>query len=71
MTGDGNDMDLYRATGELAGLTSLVDAFYSNMDIFPEARVIRNMHPRGFNRVAGEKTRIRGQGELALFAWTL
>ena len=45
MNGYGNDMDLYRAAGELAGITSLVDAFYSNMDTFPEARVIRNMHP--------------------------
>jgi hemoglobin len=38
-------MDAYRAAGELAGLTSLVDAFYENMDTFPEARVIRKMHP--------------------------
>ena len=38
-------MDPYRAAGEQAGITSLVDAFYSNMDDFPEARVIRNMHP--------------------------
>ena len=45
MNGYGNDMDPYRAAGELAGLTSLVDAFYANMDTFPEARVIRNMHP--------------------------
>jgi hemoglobin len=40
-----NDMNPYRAAGELAGITSLVDAFYSNMDGFPEASVIRNMHP--------------------------
>ena len=45
MNGDGNGMDAYRAAGELAGLTTLVDAFYANMDTFPEARVIRNMHP--------------------------
>lgn len=45
MNEDGPGMDLYRAAGELAGLTSLVDAFYANMDTFPEARVIRNMHP--------------------------
>ena len=38
-------MNLYRAAGELAGITSLVDTFYSNMDDFPEARVIRKMHP--------------------------
>jgi hemoglobin len=44
MNGYGNDMDLYRAGGELAGITSLVDAFYANMDTFPEARVIRKMH---------------------------
>ena len=45
MNEDGTGMDLYRAAGELAGLTSLVDAFYTNMDGFPEARVIRKMHP--------------------------
>jgi hemoglobin len=45
MNGYGNDMSPYCAAGELAGITSLVDAFYSNMDTFPEARVIRNMHP--------------------------
>jgi hemoglobin len=39
-------MDLHRAAGELAGITSLVDAFYANMDSFPEARIIRNMHPK-------------------------
>ena len=45
MNGDGNSMSPYHAAGELAGITSLVDAFYLNMDAFPEARVIRNMHP--------------------------
>ena len=45
MNGDGTGMDAYRAAGELAEITSLVDAFYSNMDTFPEARVIRKMHP--------------------------
>ena len=45
MDEDGNDMNPYRASGELAGITSLVDVFYSNMDRFPEARVIRKMHP--------------------------
>ena len=45
MNEDGTGMDLYRAAGELAGLTSLVDAFYASMGTFPEARVIRNMHP--------------------------
>lgn len=41
----GTGMNLYGAAGELAGIMSLVDAFYSNMDTFPEARVIRKMHP--------------------------
>ena len=45
MNEDGKDMNPYRAAGELAGITSLVDAFYANMDTFPEARVIRTMHP--------------------------
>jgi hemoglobin len=45
MNGGGTGMDAYRAAGELAEITSLVDAFYSNMDTFPEARVIRKMHP--------------------------
>ena len=45
MNGYDNGMNAYQAAGELAGITSLVDAFYANMDTFPEARVIRNMHP--------------------------
>ena len=43
--GYGNGTNAYRAAGELAGITRLVDDFYSNMDEFPEARVIRSMHP--------------------------
>ena len=35
----------YKAAGELAGLTLLVDAFYDVMDSLPEARKIREMHP--------------------------
>lgn len=57
MNGYGNDMDLYRAAGELAGITSLVDAFYSNMDTFPEARVIRKMHPEDLTE-ARKKTHV-------------
>lgn len=34
----------YKAAGELAGLTKLVDTFYDLMDALPEARVIRGMH---------------------------
>ena len=37
MNGNDNDMDAYRAAGELAGITRLVDTFYANMDRFPEA----------------------------------
>jgi hemoglobin len=40
-----HDMSSYCLAGELAGITILVDAFYANMDTFPEARVIRKMHP--------------------------
>lgn len=36
----------YNAAGKLAGLTSLVDAFYANMNVFPEAEKIRKMHPQ-------------------------
>ena len=43
--GYSNGMNSYRAAGELAGIASFVDAFYSNMDTFPKVRVIRNMHP--------------------------
>ena len=45
MNGYGNDLSPYCAAGEFAGITSLVDAFYANMDTFSEARVIRKMHP--------------------------
>ena len=45
MNGYGNDLSPYCAAGEFAGITSLVDAFYANMDTFPEACVIRKMHP--------------------------
>lgn len=38
--GDGS----YRAAGELAGLTKLVDSFYDYMEELPEAKVIRAMH---------------------------
>jgi len=41
-TGDAS----YRAAGERAGITQLVDTFYRIMDELPEARAIRRMHPR-------------------------
>ena len=34
----------YKAVGELAGITRLVDQFYDNMDNFPQARALRAMH---------------------------
>src|SRR3546814_20093071 len=46
----------YRAAGELAGLTRLVDDFYSNMDSFPEARVIRDMHPKDIDEIRRKLT---------------
>jgi len=36
----------YRAAGERAGITCLVEAFYRFMDELPEARIIRRMHAR-------------------------
>lgn len=36
----------YLAAGQQAGITKLVDSFYENMDTFPEAKIIRNMHPK-------------------------
>ncbi len=36
----------YRAAGELDGITCLVDAFYQRMDQLPEAKTIRDMHPK-------------------------
>lgn len=41
----GIDDASYRAAGELAGLTALVNAFYDKMDSLPEAAVIRALHP--------------------------
>ncbi len=35
----------YKAAGELAGITKLVDAFYDYMESLPEAKIIRAMHP--------------------------
>lgn len=34
----------YKAAGELAGLTKLVDSFYDFMESLPEAKKIRAMH---------------------------
>lgn len=35
----------YLAAGGLEGITRLVDRFYSNMDLLPEASTLRDMHP--------------------------
>ena len=34
----------YKAAGELAGITALVDSFYDYMDSIPQAQKIRKMH---------------------------
>ena len=36
----------YEAAGKQEGVAQLVDNFYENMDTFPEAKIIRNMHPK-------------------------
>ncbi len=41
----GQDDQSYKAAGELAGITKLVEQFYKNMDSVPEAKTIREMHP--------------------------
>lgn len=47
----------YRAAGQQAGLTRLVDAFYRIMDELPEARGIRRMHPRDLTEARDKLTR--------------
>ncbi len=44
--GYGIGANSYHAAGGLAGITCLVDDFYSNMDSLPEAEKIRKMHPQ-------------------------
>ena len=36
----------FNAAGGFVGITCLVDDFFSNMNIFPEAKTIREMHPQ-------------------------
>ena len=36
----------YKAAGQIEGLQKLVKAFYSYMDLLPEAKIIRAMHPQ-------------------------
>ena len=43
--GYGIDDSSYKAAGELAGISKLVDAFYHYMNTLPQARAIREMHP--------------------------
>ncbi|WP_372862780.1 group II truncated hemoglobin [Spongiibacter sp.] len=43
--GYGNADASFKAAGELAGVTALVDAFYDIMDSAPQAAAIRAMHP--------------------------
>ncbi|MBQ0712437.1 MAG: group II truncated hemoglobin [Porticoccus sp.] len=44
--GYGREANSYITVGELSGITALVDDFYSNMEVFPEAEKIRAMHPQ-------------------------
>jgi hemoglobin len=44
--GYGVGANSYNAAGGLVGITYLVDDFFSNMDTFPEAKTIREMHPQ-------------------------
>jgi hemoglobin len=46
----------YRAAGERAGITRLVDAFYRLMDTLPEARIIRRMHARDLTEARDKLT---------------
>lgn len=47
----------YRAAGEQAGITRLVDAFYRIMDELPEAAIIRRMHARDLTESRDKLTR--------------
>ena len=47
----------YRAAGERAGITKLVDAFYRIMDELPEAETIRRMHPSDLTESRDRLTR--------------
>lgn len=42
----GENDNSYQAAGQLAGLTALVDSFYEQMSLLPEAAKIRAMHPK-------------------------
>lgn len=46
----------YRAAGERAGITRLVDAFYRLMDTLPEAQIIRRMHARDLSEARDKLT---------------
>lgn len=39
----------YKAAGELAGITTLVEDFYANMDSLPEAQKVRRMHGKNLD----------------------
>jgi len=40
----------YQMAGKLAGITALVDEFYSNMATFPASKRIRAMHPNDLSQ---------------------
>ena len=50
----GTDDASYQAAGQLEGITQLVDCFYDYMDELPEAKIIRDMHPKDL-RVSKDK----------------
>ena len=56
---DRADLTPYQAAGELEGLAKLVDEFYMNMDKLPEARTIRNMHPKDLTESRKKPTYFR------------
>ena len=51
----GNGNATYEAAGGLDGITRLVDRFYDLMDSLPEAKALRDMHPRN---LAGSRKKL-------------
>lgn len=52
--GDGDST--YRSLGELEGITRLVERFYQLMDERPEAKTLRDMHPKDLTQSAQKLT---------------
>lgn len=47
-----SDTTLYDAVGGAPAISALVDRFYANMDLWPEAQAIRAMHPADLSHTA-------------------